>query len=121
MVHLLLERNAHIDAADAGGLTALHHAVRADQPRMCRLLLSRGANKDLAVEPSPISAAMLAKMDGRTACLRTLLGTDIHSGADVRGATEYALAIERHAVLSRPPDAAPRSPLPTRTNFASPQ
>ncbi|KAF8245679.1 hypothetical protein K440DRAFT_662625 [Wilcoxina mikolae CBS 423.85] len=46
-IQLLLERNVHIDATDDLGQTALHHAAKDADETIIRLLLRKGASKEI--------------------------------------------------------------------------
>ncbi|KAI9687050.1 MAG: hypothetical protein M1822_002460 [Bathelium mastoideum] len=75
---LLLERGAHVDAAEGNGKHPLHYAARNGCPGMIRLLISNAVNID-AQDHYMISPAMIAAENSHFECLRLL----VEAGADL--------------------------------------
>ncbi|TNF91837.1 MAG: hypothetical protein EP297_14945, partial [Gammaproteobacteria bacterium] len=57
----LIENDAHINKRDAIHWTPLHHAVKANQAEMVKLLIARGANPNLVAGPERTTPLMLAR------------------------------------------------------------
>jgi hypothetical protein len=78
VVHVLVEANASIEAADAKGMTALTHASAENHPSVCTLLLDKGALVD-AIDIHGATAAWHACEQDSPYALEVLIG----HGADL--------------------------------------
>ena len=67
IVHLLLDRGADIEAAQGGGVRAIHSAAHRDDVAMVRLLVDRGADPSAATDdgrtPADLAHAAMFLME----------------------------------------------------------
>lgn len=97
-----LEMGAFVDTLDAAGQSALHHACDQGHSDVVELLLSRGANPDIANRnrATPLHTACIK---GQGGCVELLLSAGASAGAQAgNGATPlHATCLEGHAVCTQ--------------------
>jgi ankyrin repeat protein len=98
MTELLIERGADINKQDPNGYTALHLATKAGHKDIVRLLLVKGANRDLKYAKYIFCSLMYATSDsnsGRYQNWRHFAGYFTCSGARLGTPQWRSLAIPR--------------------------
>jgi len=99
VVETLLRQKANVKAAEADGTTALHWAVRADDPELVRLLLRAGADPR-AANRYGITPLQLAATNGNVTTAKALLD----AGADPNAVLPEGETILMTAARTGQPD-----------------